>query len=278
MDGIFGLLPKGAQEFLGVARSGGESSTTSIASIGSKIAAKLGWGAGSTTSAVPGAIGSVKGPAVLNYGARTYSGVSSYAGGQGAGAGSAASTGGAWGAAAGAALVAAIGVYGFSQLAKKQRQRFDRQHEFFSQVGTGITEPLGEGVWDYRGMLNDAETFFSTTRDGWQSTIEALGKAGVLTKGWGASLDENGKGLVKIHGDIDGVKTALSNAVATGYSFAGSLTNAIEKGNNLRVSIQGDSEVIATALNSATAMGIGGFRNLETTTTGVSATLTGDIA
>ena len=179
---------------------------------------------------------------------------------------------------AGVAVPLAIGAYGFGVQARKQAERRERQQEFFQQVGTGTREQLGDSAWDFRGMLNDAEAFFSTTREGWQSTIEALHEADVATKGWGASLDENGQGLVKVQGDVQAVKAALSSATATGYSFVGSLTNAIEKGNSLRVNIQGDADAISAALDAATAMGIGGFRALETTGTGVTAVLTGDIA
>ena len=177
----------------------------------------------------------------------------------------------------GVAVPLAIGAFGFGVQSRKRAQRRERQQEFFREVGTGTSEQLGDGAWDFRGMLDDANAFFSTTREGWRSTIEALSEANLVSEGWGAMLDENGRGLVKIRGDIDGVKNALSNAVATGYSFSGSLTNAIEKGNNLRVSIQGDADEIRNALNAATAAGIGGFVGLEKTATGVSATLTGDI-
>lgn len=177
----------------------------------------------------------------------------------------------------GVAVPLAIGAYGFGVQSRKQAERRERQQEFFREVGTGTSEQLGEGGWDFRGLLDDANAFFSTTREGWRSTIEALEEAGVLTRGWGAMLDENGKGLVKIQGDIDGVKSALSNAAATGYDFVGSLTNAIEKGNDLRVNIQGDAEAIATALDAATAIGIGGFHSLQNTGSGVTAVLTGNI-
>ncbi|KAA3625891.1 MAG: hypothetical protein DWQ08_08735, partial [Proteobacteria bacterium] len=259
--GIFRMLPKGVRDFLGV--SGGGSSGASLASIGSKIAAKFGFGSAASVPAAAAAPGLAD--AAFGFAPAAKSGGWFSGGGAGIGA---------WG----AAVPLAIGAYGFSRQSRKKAKRRALQQQFFTQVGTGITEPLGEGAWDFRGMLSDAEAFFSTTRAGWQSTMKALEEAGVLTKGWGAQLDENGRGLVKIQGDIDGVKTALSNATVTGFSFAGSLTTAMEKGNALRVSIQGDSEVIKTALNAATAMGIGGFRNLETTATGVSATLTGDIA
>jgi hypothetical protein len=69
-----------------------------------------------------------------------------------------------------------------------------------------------------------------------------------------ASLDEIGKGLVKIKGDIDGVETALSNAVVTGFNFTGSLETAIVKGNALGVSIQGDAEIIQNALDAIRAV------------------------
>lgn len=196
-------------------------------------------------------------------------GFATQAGGSSAGAGAAG-----WGWAAVPALIAA---FGFSQISKKQKERAKRQQEFFSQVGFGTNEDLGESAWDFRGMLDDATAFFSTTREGWQSTVVALKEAGVAVQGWGASLDESGRGLVKIQGDIAGVKSALSGAVATGYDFVGSLSNAIEKGNSLRVSIQGDAEAIESALQAATAMGIGGFVGLEKTANGVSATLTGNI-
>jgi tape measure domain-containing protein len=281
---------KAAIEKWGGGTSGGTngSGMGTVAAIGKKVASWFGWGGGSTTSAVPGAVGSVKGPAVLNYGAGAYSssalgGQSAAAIGNGYGGGAvggnaaASGAGAGWGAAAGAAFIAAIGVYGFGKQARKQRQRVERQAEFFGQVGTGTSEQLGEGAWDFRGNLNDAEAFFSTTRAGWQSTAKALLEANAASKVWGASLDENGRGLVKIRGDVDQVKTALTNATATGYHFSGSLTNAIEKGNSLRVSILGDADAIKQALNAATASGIGGFVGLQETATGVSATLTGDI-
>lgn len=229
----------------------------------SKVAAgfKGFFGGGSSTAGAFGSSGVT--PATMASG----SGWSGAAGSSGAGAAG-------WGWAAVPALIAA---FGFSQISKKQKERAKRQQEFFSQVGFGTNEDLGDSAWDFRGMLDDATAFFSTTREGWQSTVMALKEAGVAAEGWGASLDESGRGLVKIQGDIAGVKSALSSAVATGYDFVGSLSNAIEKGNNLRVSIQGDAEAIESALQAATAMGIGGFVGLEKTANGVSATLTGNI-
>lgn len=274
--------------------SGGDSIITTGAKaawkkISAAYAAKYGAAAASSyTSAVPGAVGSVKGPAVLNYGASSALGgssVSTAAGsatglggggpaGYAASSGSGAASGGA--AAAGAAIVAAIAVYGFGQLAKSAKRKARRQSEFFDQVGTGTRESLGNGI-DYRGQLDDATAFFSASEAGWKSTAEALNKANLLLKSQGSLIDENGNGLWKVQGNIDGIKTALEGATVTSYSFSGSLGLAIEKGNSLRVNIQGDAEVIKQALHAATAAGVGGFRLLQTTGSGVSAQLTGDM-
>ena len=288
VDGLFGLLPGGIREFLGVGGGsdgigrhingggigGGGIGGGFVAKLGKEIGTAIGNGSGlikGISTGIGNAFSGINATAAGNLGFKgpaAFATQAQAAGSAGFGAGIG------W---SGVAVPLAIGAYGFGVQARKRAQRRERQQEFFQQVGTGTSEQLGDGAWDFRGMLDDANAFFSTTREGWRSTIEALSEANLVSEGWGAMLDENGRGLVKIRGDIDGVKNALSNAVATGYSFSGSLTNAIEKGNNLRVSIQGDADEIRNALNAATAAGIGGFVGLEKTATGVSATLTGDI-
>jgi tape measure domain-containing protein len=271
--------------------SGGDGPGTSpitVATIGKKVAAWFGWGGGSTTSAVPGAVGSVKGPAVLNYAGGASS--SAALGGQGAaaigngygggavGGNAAASGAGAgWGAAAGAAFIAAIGVYGFGKQARKQRQRAERQTEFFSQVGTGTNEAIGESAVNFRGMLDESTAFFSATEAGWQSTAKALQEIGLLSDAWGASLDENGNALFRVQGNIDGARAALEQADATMYRWHGNFKLAEEKSNSLRVSVVGDADQIRAAMETAAAESGLSFTAFQETASGASAVLAGDL-
>lgn len=218
--------------------------------------AKL-FGGGASTAA--GNIG-FKGPAAFATPAST---------GAGAGAGAGAMAGG-------AAVVAAIAAYGFGQIARNRRRKQEANQQFFGNVGTGTFEQLNPSA-AFRGADDEAGEFFVTLNEGWQSTIKALGEANLLIEHQGALYDERGNELWRIKGNVDGVKEALKNATMTGFEFGGSLHMAIEKGNNLRVSIQGDADQIKQALHAATAAGIGGFHSLQVTGTGVSATLTGDM-
>lgn len=178
---------------------------------------------------------------------------------------------------AAAGPVLAIGAFGFAQQRKAVQKRMENQAQFFESVGTGEFQELN-AMAAFRGLDEATGEFFVTMNEGWKSTIEALHQANALIEVQGAMYDERGNELFKIAGNAEQVKDALSNAAATGFEFSDSLNMAIEKGNNLSVSIQGDSDAIQAALNAATAMGIGGFRDLEVTATGVSATLVGDIA
>ncbi len=169
-------------------------------------------------------------------------------------------------AAAGVAVPLAIAAFGAHRLAKSHARKEDANQQYFSQIGTGTNEQLNS-VSAFRGAIEglkgEADQMFITLNEGWQTTIGALEEAGVVTEWQGALYDELGNELVMLEGDVDRVKAALSGAAATGYEFSGGLTQAIEKGNDLRVNIVGDSEVIKTALNAATAMGIVDSRTLK---------------
>lgn len=174
----------------------------------------------------------------------------------------------------GLAAIGSIAAYGFGKLAKNKQRKQEAQQRFAGI--DAVTQQLNP-VSAFRGIDEATGKFFITLNEGWSSTLEALTEANVLIKAQGALYDENGNELVEMTGNLEGVKAALSGATATGFEFKGSLEGAIEKGNDLRVAIQGDADQIKMALEAATGMGIGGFKNLQTTATGVSATLTGDI-
>jgi hypothetical protein len=183
---------------------------------------------------------------------------------------------GGFGGIAGAAIPLAIGAFGFAKLAanaKKKREANQR----YSAMGDGQFDQLNPSA-AFNGLDETTGKFFVSMNEGWKSTINALKEANALIDHQGALYDSAGNEMYELSGNVGQVKTALANATVTGFEFGAALEGAIEKSSTLGVKVQGDAETIKTALQAATAIGIGGFRDLKTTATGVSATLTGDFA
>lgn len=163
-----------------------------------------------------------------------------------------------------------------SRDAKEAAKYRDRMAANFGSV---TPQGLGESGASFIGAFENGK---GTVDEMYVAVSEqlnvALKETGMIVRSLKLGIDEAGEPVRRMVGDVDQVKAALERAKVTGFQFAGSLETAIEKGNGLRVSIEGDADVIKQKLEEAAAAGVGGFHNLEVTASGVSATLTGDIA
>ena len=191
--------------------------------------------------------------------------------------GMAGSGGGAGFSMAGAAIPLAIGAFGMARFAKSKQQKQDANVQFGS-MNTGINEALNQ-VSSFRGQLNgdDFGEFFITLNEGWTSTIQALKEANLIVESQGALYDENGNQLIKMKGNVDGVRDALAGAAITGHTLNSSFAEANSSSGDMRVSVVGDFEAIKTSIQAAGAIGVGTFKNIQKTATGASVSVQGDL-
>ncbi|KAA3621806.1 MAG: hypothetical protein DWQ08_13595 [Proteobacteria bacterium] len=287
VDGFLGLLPGGVQNFFGVGKGGsgigrhisgggiggsiGEG--TGLGGLGKTIATSIKGGFRSVGTALKGIFGG--GSSATAAGNLGFKGPAAFAT---PAAGGSSSFLGMTGMAIPAAILGGT-LIGTSVLESRDRKKAKRfyNREFAPNFDPSGVEELANGTFltaleDVHGELDSIYVAIDT------QVMTALEDAGVAAMALNMGFEAGGKEVRRIVGDVDAVRTALDNAKVKGYEFGGSLETAIEKGNGLKVAIEGDSEAIKNALQQATAAGIGGFSNLEVTASGVSATLTGDIA
>ena len=177
----------------------------------------------------------------------------------------------------GAAIPLAIGAFGMARFAKSKQQKQEANMQF-GGMNTGINEALNQ-VSSFRGQLNgdDFGEFFITLNEGWTSTIQALKKANLIVEAQGALYDENGNQLIKMKGNVDGVRDALAGAAITGHTLNSSFAEANSSSGDMRISVVGDFEAIKTSIQAAGAIGVGTFKDIQKTATGASVSVQGDL-
>jgi len=263
--------------------SGGLIGTGTLVRIGKEIGTAMGNGQGlwravatgikngitGISSTAAGNLG-FKGPGVMNYGQGMGTSAASTAGTSAASAGAVPS----W---AGGAVMAMVsfmaGLQEKSQMKKIIRAREEMMENFspldaeslgLDSTFIGALETAREGV----------ERIYAAVDN---KLVIALKEAGAITGDIGLRMAMNGEHIHQMHGSVEKVRQALEGAKITGFQFAGSIETAIEKGNELQVSIEGNADIIKQALTSAAQQGGLAFRQFTETASGASSVLTGDI-
>ncbi|MCZ7599378.1 MAG: hypothetical protein M5U09_18980 [Gammaproteobacteria bacterium] len=172
----------------------------------------------------------------------------------------------------------AVAAFGAGLQEKSQMKKIIRaRKEMMANFSPADFEEIGlDSTWigTLEGVHENIDKIYAAV-DG--KLVEALKEAGAITGAIGLRMAVNGEHVHQLHGQVEKVRTALEGAKITGFSFAGSIETAIEKGNGLQVSIQGNAEIIRGALENAAEAGDLAFRNFQQTATGATAILTGDI-